>query len=132
MNTVEHVRGMADQTSRSKDVGSSASPVQAPAKAEAEGDIPAAQGSGKVQGQISERELGSVVESLNAVAQAVRRRLEFSVDQDSGRTVIKIMDFDTQEVIRQIPPEELLRLSQHLHDAQDLHDGQGLIIDAEA
>ncbi|MDH3637355.1 MAG: flagellar protein FlaG [Gammaproteobacteria bacterium] len=123
MNTVELVSGMVDQTTRAKHGGSSPVPAQPRVT---EGDTQVRQEGDKQDAQVNERDLGSVVESLNAIAQTVRRQLEFSVDQDSGRTVIKIMDFDTQEVIRQIPPEELLRLSQLLNDAQ------GLIINDQA
>ncbi len=34
--------------------------------------------------------------------------LEFSVDKDTGVTIIKVLDVETGEVIRQIPPEEVL------------------------
>jgi flagellar protein FlaG len=38
--------------------------------------------------------------------------LQFSLDKDSGKTVVKVMDTETNEVIRQIPTEEVLALSQ--------------------
>jgi flagellar protein FlaG len=34
--------------------------------------------------------------------------LEFSVDKETGVTVIKVLDIETGEVVRQIPPEEVL------------------------
>ena len=37
--------------------------------------------------------------------------LQFSLDKDSGKTVVKVMDTDTNEVIRQIPSEEVLAIS---------------------
>jgi flagellar protein FlaG len=50
------------------------------------------------------------VGQLNELVQAIRRELEFSVDEQSGRTVITVVDAETREVIRQIPPEEVLTL----------------------
>ena len=37
--------------------------------------------------------------------------LNFSVDKATGRTVIRVIDADTNEVVRQLPPEEILNLS---------------------
>ena len=54
------------------------------------------------------------VEELNNQVQNVRRDLHFSVDADSGRTVIRVIDSETRETIRTIPPEEMSVLSQLL------------------
>ena len=43
-----------------------------------------------------------------------KRALHFSVDEGSGRTVIRVIDPETAEVIRQIPPEEVLNLARQL------------------
>lgn len=42
--------------------------------------------------------------------------LSFEVDKTTGRTVIKIMDKETDKVLRQLPPEELLELAASLDD----------------
>ncbi|MGE0386480.1 MAG: flagellar protein FlaG [Gammaproteobacteria bacterium] len=49
-----------------------------------------------------------------SVAQHTQRSLQFSVDEDSGRTVIKVIDRDTGSVLRQIPTEEMLAISRRL------------------
>ena len=59
-------------------------------------------------------QLEQTVADLNEAAQSHRRSLRFSVDDDSGRTVIRVVDPETDEVIRQIPPEEVLNLAKHL------------------
>jgi len=56
--------------------------------------------------------LGRTVAQLNAIIQDLRRELHFSVDELSGHTIIKVIDVQTQEVIRQIPPEEAIALAQ--------------------
>jgi flagellar protein FlaG len=48
--------------------------------------------------------------ALSDFANAMNVRIAFLVDQATGKTVIKVIDQETQEVIRQIPPEEMLRL----------------------
>ena len=54
------------------------------------------------------------VERLNDLIQSVRRELSFSIDQDSGRTVIQVIDSKTQEIVRQIPAEEVMTLVERL------------------
>jgi len=56
----------------------------------------------------------SAVDNLNNYVQAIRRELQFSVDENSGRTVIKVLDAETKELIRQIPAEEVISLSKTL------------------
>jgi flagellar protein FlaG len=36
------------------------------------------------------------------------RRLSFDLHEDSDRMVVRVIDQDTNEVIRQIPPEQVL------------------------
>jgi len=51
------------------------------------------------------------LERLQSYADRLNRNLEFSVDDSSGRTVVTVRDGSTEEVIRQIPSEEALRLA---------------------
>jgi len=60
------------------------------------------------------------VQQINANEQVIQRELRFSVDEDSGRTVIKVMDLSTKEVIRQIPNEEALIFARKLNEGADL------------
>jgi flagellar protein FlaG len=48
------------------------------------------------------------------------------VDDSSDRVIIKVMDTETNEVVRQIPPEETLRFSEFLQGMV------GLIFDQKA
>jgi flagellar protein FlaG len=58
--------------------------------------------------------LPDVVKALNEYVQNNRRNLEFSIDEDSGRSVVKVMIADSGEVVRQMPTEEALRISNYL------------------
>ena len=51
---------------------------------------------------------------VNNYLQAQQRTLEFSVDKTSGRPIIKVVDQATGKVLRQIPPEYMIRLAQTL------------------
>lgn len=44
----------------------------------------------------------------------INNRLRFSVDEAAGRVIIKVVNPESGEVIRQIPPEELVALSKML------------------
>lgn len=48
----------------------------------------------------------------------VQRNLEFSIDENSGRVVVKVIASDSGLVIRQIPNEEVLKLAESLNDAK--------------
>lgn len=58
--------------------------------------------------------LEKAVKDLSQGVQNLQRSLQFSIDESSGRTVIKVVDKDTQEVIRQIPEEQVLELAARL------------------
>lgn len=47
-------------------------------------------------------------------------RLQFRVDEESGEKIIQIFDSETGEMVRQIPPEELLRIMKTLRDLRGL------------
>lgn len=64
--------------------------------------------------------LDQAVESLQKLADMSHRNLDFSIDEGSGQTVVKVVASDTGEVIRQIPSEVALKLAQSLKDADGL------------
>lgn len=46
--------------------------------------------------------------------ETMNNSLQFSIDDDSGRTVVKVVDKQTDEVLRQIPSEEMLDIARAL------------------
>ena len=49
---------------------------------------------------------------LNEVLRERARELEFSVDDSSGRTIVRVIHSESGEVIRQLPPEVVLRFAE--------------------
>ena len=47
---------------------------------------------------------------MNDIAKGFNTRLAFSVDESTGKRIIKVVDMETEEVVRQIPLKETLRL----------------------
>lgn len=74
----------------------------------------------KTQPAPTDEQLSQAVESINTVLQARSPALEFSVDSDSDRMVVKVIDRDTREVIRQMPSEEALEIAKALDRLQSL------------
>ena len=76
--------------------------------------------------QQSREALHEAMVGLSELIQSQRRSLQFSVDATSGRTVIRVLDAETKETIRQIPPEEVVKLSRWLNGSS------GALLDANA
>lgn len=64
--------------------------------------------------QVSAEDLEAVIDRLNELMKDGQRSLNFSVDEDLGDVVIKVMDTETEELIRQIPNEEALKFAKNL------------------
>jgi flagellar protein FlaG len=64
-----------------------------------------------------QKPLKDVVSELNNLVRELHRELRFSVDDESGDTVIRVVDSETEEVVRQIPSEEVVRMRKHLQEA---------------
>lgn len=71
-------------------------------------------------------EVNKAIAHINDALQARSQDLRFSVDTDSKRVVVKIIDQQTNQVLRQIPTEEALEISKSLDKLK------GLLIKNEA
>lgn len=58
--------------------------------------------------------VAAVAAQIESYLRSTGRQVQFSIDNDSGRTVISVRDANTGDLIRQIPSEEALRLAQSL------------------
>ncbi len=86
----------------------------------------------KAQPAPTAAELGDAVESINQFVNAQMRTLNFSVDENSGKAVVKVIDFETKDVIRQIPGEEVLKMASAIKKLQDdLGSATGLLINSK-
>lgn len=106
------VRPAVEQLSAGTDSKAAATPVPETRQILPEGGntVPDNSSSSKV----SNDQVDQIVEELNVKVQDIRRELHFQVNAESGQTIISVVDSETQEVIRQIPPEEVVALAEHL------------------
>ncbi len=70
------------------------------------------------QADVNPTELEAVVKQLNAQAENISRSISFSVDQDSGKTVVRVFNSETDELIRQMPGDETLKLAASMQEGQ--------------
>lgn len=68
------------------------------------------------EAQPREADVQKAVQNLTEYVQNLRRDLKFSVDKESGRTIIRVTDSETGKVIRQIPPDEVLAIARQIAD----------------
>lgn len=65
-------------------------------------------------------QVNNALKQINETLKNLSQSLEFSVDSDSEQVVIKVIDQQTKEVIRQIPTEEALEIAKALDRVQGL------------
>jgi flagellar protein FlaG len=68
--------------------------------------------------KVSDDEIKRATEELQRCVNKLAPELEFSVDKDTGQSVITLTDRNTDEVIRQIPSEEALALTRAMDQFQ--------------
>ncbi len=64
-------------------------------------------------------QLQTVVDNINKVLQQANKNLEFSVDAESKKPVVKLVDAETGDVIRQFPSDEMLAISKAVGQMQE-------------
>ena len=72
-------------------------------------------------------QLENAVSELNQSMKANSSNLAFSIDPDTEKTVVKLMDSSTGEVIKQFPSKEAIAIAKAIGDIQ-----QGLLLKQKA
>ncbi|THF65701.1 flagellar protein FlaG [Pseudothauera nasutitermitis] len=85
-------------------------------KAEQTKDV--AESAAKTPATVSD--IQKALDEVRETIQPVARNLLFSLDEDTGKTVVKVIDTSTDEVIRQIPSEEIISIAKALDKLQGL------------
>ena len=61
-----------------------------------------------------EQELNEAIKTLDIMMEIRQRSVQFERDETSGTNIIRVVDDRTGEVIRQMPPDELLNFMRNL------------------
>lgn len=70
--------------------------------------------------KFSPEELKKATDNLNKVVNLYASELKFTIDDTSGIDVVKVINTDTKEVIRQIPSEEAIKIAESIDRLQGL------------
>ncbi len=81
------------------------------------------QNQGQRDPNVTEQHVKSAISQVNSRMKQFRTRCEFSYHEVTNRVSIKVLDRDTEEVIREIPPEEALEMIEKMWELA------GLLID---
>jgi flagellar protein FlaG len=68
----------------------------------------------------SRQQLDDAVKAVNDFVNPVNNSLQFRVDDDTGKTIVKVIDKTTNEVIRQFPSEEMIAIAKALDGIKGL------------
>jgi flagellar protein FlaG len=68
----------------------------------------------------TEADVANAVDTLNSFAATTAAALNFSTDKESGKTIVKVVDTATDQLIRQIPSEEAIAISHSIDKMQGL------------
>lgn len=89
-------------------------------------DAAAAKPSATVSAAESAASVRQAVDEANEALRSVSAGVEFSLDEGSGKVIVRVVDSETDEVLRQIPSEQMLAISRAIDDLR------GLLIKQEA
>ena len=67
---------------------------------------------------VKDAEVEDAVSKLNEYLQKTQRNLDFHLDEDSGKTVIRVYDRSSDMLVRQIPNEVALELAKKLNSEE--------------
>ncbi|MBD9425810.1 flagellar protein FlaG [Pseudomonas sp. PDM15] len=95
-------------------------PKQVTGAVEASGEEQASRAAATEQTEASRDQVESAVSTIQEFVQSVRRNINFSVEDTSGRVVVKVTDSSSGDIIRQIPSEEALQLAESLEEVRSL------------
>ena len=62
----------------------------------------------------------AIAQQMQQALSASNTGLKFSVDSSTGKTIVKVVEEQTGEVIRQIPNEEMMAISRNIGKLQGL------------
>jgi flagellar protein FlaG len=70
--------------------------------------------------EVDEAQLRAIVREAQRAIAPLASSIEFTVDQESGKTVVKVIETETQALIRQIPSPEMLEMAHAIERMQGL------------
>ncbi len=66
--------------------------------------------------ELNKEEMSDLIEKLNNGVRDIHERLSFSYHEKTQRIIVKIINSNTNEIIREIPPKDAIKLLEHIQD----------------
>jgi len=80
-------------------------------------------------GQVTKEQLDEAVEISNRAMEIASFSLQFRIHEESGRVQVKVVDSVTKEILREIPPEHMLKIAASIKEMlDDLHEMVGVLV----
>jgi flagellar protein FlaG len=92
---------------------SAAAPVTVPAPKQLVPTTDAAESPAPVQA-LSHEDVEKTVDEIRRHIAPVDQNLLFTIDKETGKTIVRLIDSSTKEILRQIPSEELVAIARAL------------------
>jgi flagellar protein FlaG len=70
--------------------------------------------------EASRQELEEAVQQVNDFLKPINDSIQFNLDDDTGKTIVKVVDLATKDVIRQFPSEEMLSIAKAIDKMKGL------------
>ncbi len=86
---------------------------------------------GRQQASATPADITKLVDTINARPQVQKRALQFSVHESTGKTQVRVYDSETNQLIRQFPSDELLRIAEQIDEVL-ADNASGIILQDQA
>jgi len=70
----------------------------------------------KASEQMTTRDVKDVLDSFQDLSQTIQTKLNFAVHEENNKIVIKVIDKESNKLIRQFPSDEMLNLQDKMRD----------------
>lgn len=70
--------------------------------------------------EANRQELENAVKQVNDFLKPINNSIQFNLDDDTGKTIVKVIDLATKDVIRQFPSEEMLSIAKAIDKMKGL------------
>ncbi len=84
------------------------SSVERVAKIEQDAEVEKLWKEGKSKEGSNKLDIEAAVESINDTMEHINRSLRFSIHEDTQRMIVRVVNTSTDEVIKELPPEDVL------------------------
>lgn len=80
--------------------------------------------------QVDEEEFKAAFEAVSSFIESVTKNVSFNNDSESGKTIIKVIDKETSEIISQFPSDKIVSIAERIKGLeQEISNTSGILFD---